>query len=95
MFTVINPSFYPGGIYIPEVGSELLTPLDLESDIMKTVITREQEAIQAIKSSSAFFDELIGMDIIKEDDVVNPPSSMPSDAPTRGKDVAITTYLDA
>lgn len=94
-FTSLDLEVQMCGVYIPEIGQVLITPSDLENDIIGIVTQREKQIVNVVASSSDFFSAITGVAALANDMIVETPSSMPSDAPTRPGDVAIETYIDA
>ena len=82
-------------VYIPQSNSILITPSDFENELIDIVSSREQQTINAITASSAYFTALTGVAALSNEAVAETPSNMPSEPPTRPLEVSIETYLDA
>jgi len=80
------------GAYIPK--ETYFTDDQFGEEIMNSVNENSQSFAITIKSSSSFFDAMTGASAIEEEDVVEPPTSSPSDPPTRGSYQSLDIRID-
>eukprot|EP00804_Cyclotella_cryptica_P004066 CCRYP_015442-RA/>CCRYP_015442-RA protein AED:0.37 eAED:0.37 QI:114/1/1/1/1/1/3/225/586 len=82
--------------YIPALDATTkVSESDLQNNIISIIANNEQGAVNAISSSSTFFNALTGITALSTDMLLDPPSSSPSVSPTRSDYQTIETFIDA